>query len=164
MLVLSYFPEFGAIYLYQVWVPFDGVDLKSNQKVVGYSMMFCATVVPLGISCQASHYCSSQSSQLGKTSDLFYPLVACIAPPALKKKLSSRDEASSWLPWSKAQVCGVSSNFSEGTPRATETADIVWGITWTLLTSLTGKKISSAWYWAFDRSMTCGRSLSPRVS
>jgi hypothetical protein len=46
-------------------------------------------------------------------------------------------------------VCGVSSNFSEGTPRATETADIVWGITWTLLTSLTGKKISSAWDWGF---------------
>jgi hypothetical protein len=56
--------------------------------VVGYSMMFCATVVPLGISCQASHYCSWKDSFLGMIGDYFSPLVASII------KLACRDEAS----------------------------------------------------------------------
>lgn len=44
----------------QVWVSSCGTGLKSKQNVVGDSYGVCATIVPLGTSCQVSHYCRSK--------------------------------------------------------------------------------------------------------
>lgn len=50
------------------------VGNKSNQKEVSNSHDVHATVAPVGICCQASHFCSLQFSQLGKIDDYLSPL------------------------------------------------------------------------------------------
>ena len=41
-----------------------GVSLKYNEKVAGYPDDIPATTTQVATSCQACHYCTSQSSQL----------------------------------------------------------------------------------------------------
>lgn len=50
------------------------------QKVVGYAHSIYATIAPMSISYQASHYCSAQGSHLEMSGDYFYLLVVCITP------------------------------------------------------------------------------------
>lgn len=59
--------------------PSSETGLKSCQNLIGYPVTFHATVVPVGISCQAS-YCSSEGSWLSEIDDYFSPLVVCLAP------------------------------------------------------------------------------------
>jgi hypothetical protein len=52
------------------WVLSCEAGLKYNWKVVGYSGDVLAR--PVDMSCQARHYCRSQSSQLGSIDDYFF--------------------------------------------------------------------------------------------
>lgn len=63
----------------QIWASIYEVGLKFNHRVISYSHDICATIISLGISGQAGHYCSSQSSQLGKANDYFSPPIVCTA-------------------------------------------------------------------------------------
>jgi hypothetical protein len=48
-----------------------GMDLKSDQKVVGYTPDVCTTIALVSMSCQAGHYCTLNGSQLGKVDGYF---------------------------------------------------------------------------------------------
>jgi hypothetical protein len=45
-----------------------------------YKHGICATIAPLGMPCQASHYCSCWHLRLGKIYNYSSPLVIYIAP------------------------------------------------------------------------------------
>lgn len=51
------------------------VELKSKQKIIGYSHDINAIFALMGMTCQATHYSSSQSSQLCNTDDYFFAQV-----------------------------------------------------------------------------------------
>ena len=51
------------------------VGFNYKQKVVDHSYNIHDTVVPVGISCQISHYYSSQGSQQGRAAEYFPPVV-----------------------------------------------------------------------------------------
>lgn len=87
------------------------MDLKSNQKSIGYSYNIPTTILPMGTSCQPGNCFMSQGSQLVKTVDAFSPPETYIGPTS--------------------KMCGVfcdrvlPSN-SAGQPRAAATACVVW--------------------------------------
>lgn len=81
------------------------VSLRSNQRAVNYCHNIHATVPPLGRSCQANCYCSSQCSQLGKTGDFFSPSAACTDASVdvwKKKDLFSVDGSAYW--WNHYEI------------------------------------------------------------
>lgn len=49
--------------------------IKKKKKKIDYFYNISGAVVPGGISCQDSHYCSSLDSQLGKTVAYFLPML-----------------------------------------------------------------------------------------
>ena len=52
-------------------VMMPGMDLKSDQKVVGYTPDVCTTIALVSMSCQAGHYYNTQYSQVAKTDHTF---------------------------------------------------------------------------------------------
>lgn len=82
-------------------------DLKFNQKVVVCYHDLHATVVPVTMSCQVSHYCNLHGSQLGKSDGDFSPLVARVALCSVRR-LVSRDKAfRSLLDWYLHVLCAT---------------------------------------------------------
>ena len=73
-------------------ISFCGVGFKFIQEVVDYLYDIHVTIVPVGISSQTSHCCSSQGSQLGMI-DFFSLTVVFLALPSI-----GRDEASRYGP------------------------------------------------------------------
>lgn len=61
-----------------------GLEVKSN-KSDGYFHAIIATIAWVKVSCQASHSCSSCSSQLSIIDDCLSLPVACIAPASTMK-------------------------------------------------------------------------------
>lgn len=59
--------------------------LNQPEKAVGESHNLHVTSSPMGMSCHASHYCSSQGSQLGTSVDDFSPSGLHTAPSATRK-------------------------------------------------------------------------------
>lgn len=90
-----------------------GGGLKSTPNVFGYPHNGCATIKLMGTSCHASHYSSSQASQMGIIAAIF-PLAACIVPSSTMKY--SRQGGSFLVgnslvsPCAVTKVCGVFSN------------------------------------------------------
>lgn len=65
------------------------MDLKSNQKSIGYSHDIPTTILPMGTSCQPGNCFMSQGSQLVKTVD-------DISPPETYRAPSGTMKASQW--------------------------------------------------------------------
>lgn len=57
-----------------------GLGLKSNEKIVAYPYDILATIAEMGMSCQASYYCTAQSSQQDNVDNFFTHWVVCIVP------------------------------------------------------------------------------------
>lgn len=66
---------------------FVGWALNFNVKVAVYLHNCHIAIAPVDMSCQAGHYCSSQSSQLDKPGDLLSFLVASIPPSTTMKAI-----------------------------------------------------------------------------
>lgn len=62
------------------------MDLKSNQKVVAHSHNIPATIVLVGMYCQAKLYGGFQGHLRGRTVDDLSPLVACLEPLSTVKE------------------------------------------------------------------------------
>lgn len=58
-----------------------------------------AIITPVGVSCQAGHYCSAQGSQLGKTIDDFFPWQLASDLPVLWKLARMEAASPSVLIW-----------------------------------------------------------------
>lgn len=120
---------------YQTWLSSFEVDLKSNQKSIGYSHNIPTTILPMGTSCQPGNCFMSQGSQLVKTVD-------DISPPETYRAPSGTMKASQWgggppvctnliSPCPMSKMCAVFCNRvlpsnSGGQPRATAVACVVW--------------------------------------
>lgn len=61
-----------------IWISSFGAELKSNQKTLAHAHDAPVTIGPMGMSCQASHYCSLQGSQLGLNDDYFLRKFYCL--------------------------------------------------------------------------------------
>lgn len=80
------------------------MSLESNQKLICYSYNIHATLVPVVMSCQASHYCSMQSSHLGKADTDFSPSVMSTAPSATMKA-SQDGQNFQWVLYDSSVLC-----------------------------------------------------------
>lgn len=65
--------DLGVSFHSMAFISSCGVSLQSITWKVTGSLSICVTVAPMAISCNAKHYCSSQSSQLGKILMTFPP-------------------------------------------------------------------------------------------
>lgn len=61
------------------------MDFKSNEKIVAYTYDIPATIVELGMSCEASHYCTAESSQLDNVNNFFTHWVLYTVPSIATK-------------------------------------------------------------------------------
>lgn len=97
-----------------MWVLSSGAGLKPIQKVVCYSHDVCATITPVGMSCQTSAHRSLQAAQ--DKADNGYLLLQKHASqfPLLHKLANTVFQASARLisQCSTIQVCGISITFT----------------------------------------------------
>ena len=71
-------------HMVQMRVPSYRPGLNSNQRYLVYSQaVHHTTIAPAGMSSEGSHYCASQSSQVGKVSGSFSTPKGYIAPSTM---------------------------------------------------------------------------------
>lgn len=109
------FPNHGLLdrfYKTQVWVFSSGLDLKSNQRAVGYSCNILVSIASMGIFCYTGHYCSSWGSQLG---NIVVHVHLCVCMHMWRSQVDIRCHLqllSTWI-FETAQPCSLSAFLSQ---------------------------------------------------